>query len=729
MRTGPLLVGYVGLGLGLGVGVLAPALAHAQDGAEWERPFLGALPLPDADVSVNPPEEGVALPRRRVAWLLDAETRTPVPGATLWCRPEYEDEHTIDYTAREATARADDSGRAVIDAVQEGLGYHWIAEAPGYAPTHVSPTYRPEPLMLLRRGVTASMRVLDGFGRPIAGARFDLYPGCPCGPSVTTGRTGPDGNFEFGPYRPGRWWFDLRAPTAAMDQGGPETTLGRRPWEFVLEPRWDVRGRVVDADGRPLSNVAVRPDDWPRAPRALTDADGRFRLPGSVPGAPLLVTPPGRDEPIGRVDRYGTAPFTIRLDQGGDAIAPVPTDARVTLRTAPGIEVRLTHESGWSLTLSTDDENGDRPGIAEANVQAGSYVVAPATPFEVATFPAQRFAASRDVPAVWALTGASRQPALTIRGAVPPHSSVFLAVGDDVWEMSPGDGPPRLPAARPAVVGVSPNGHYNVWFFFPVGPSEDGERTVDVALPPPHRLRLSGEHRIGGQLFCDGIEVTTVEQEDVIETYARGPMTFVYPGKWRTADEEDVPDRVFTFELGEQPADAPLVLDWDEGKVVAPKTVRVRVVAPEGVDASAVTYRVRSRTRFGDVTLHGRNPEDGVEDGVRATAPCRIIIAAPGLQPCDRTFTTAADVEHRWGSATLRLLVRDTANAPVPAIIDVDGVRHWTSGGELELGGLTAGRHDIVVVPAADGLEGCALRLVLGEAETRARTVVVPPRR
>ena len=83
----------------------------------------------------------------------------------------------------------------------------------------------------------------------------------------------------------------------------------------------------------------------------------------------------------------------------------------------------------------------------------------------------------------------------------------------------------------------------------------------------------------------------------------------------------------------------------------------------------------------------------------------------------------------RWGSATLRLSVRDADGAPVAAIVAVDGVRHWTDEGDLVLAGLAAGPHDIIVFPAADALDGRELRLVVADGQTRARTVVVPPRK
>ncbi len=698
--------------------------AVGQGAAESERPFAGVLPLPDELVSVNPPERGVNPPRRRAAWLLDADTQSPVPGAVLWCARETEDEHVMDYGDRLASAQADADGLAVLDVGDGEDGYHWIAAAPGYAPTHVSPTYRPEPLMLLRRGAPAAVRVLDGLGRPVAGAFLDLYPGCLHGPSVVAGRTGSDGCIALGQFVPGTWWFDVRTATGARDQTGPEKTLGLRPWDVVLEPRWEVCGRLVDSAGKPIVGAAVRSDAWERAPRTLTDAGGGFRLAGCSPFASVVVTLSGQAEPIGYVRHFASKSCLVRLAAAGSGFDEPEANAHVTLHAFPEARVRVVRDDGWAMTLSADDAS--MPGTIESDVPEGDYVVEPATQFGAATFSPQRIAARPGLRVTCDLSKATPQPRLRLRGAVPEHAALVLAVeGEEIEkpdDVRPEDWRPCLPAEGAASLRVGPAGHYNVWFFFPVGAAANGERVVEVAVPQPHRFRILGGRPGQGDLTCEGVDVQTGEDGEWTTTYARGPMRLVFPGRWRIEGEEGVPDREFTFRLGDEPEKEPLVFDPMQAKPVAlASNVRIRLALPEGVDRSAVRYVVQSTV----ATVSGKGPDDPIE----ATAPCRIVVSLAGYQSFDRMFISGADIEQRWGKSSLRLTVRDEAGRPTPAIVGVDGVRHWTSGGDLELAGLAAGGHDVVVSPVADTLEGRRLHIVLADGEHRQRAVVVQLRR
>jgi hypothetical protein len=697
------------------------APARAQDTGEWERPFVGALPLPDPAVSVNPKERTIALPRRRATYLLDAQTLAPIPGALLRCTAEREDDDTVAYGDLTGEARAGADGLVVLDPGPPTEGFHWVAEAPGYAPSHASPLYRPEPLTFLRRGPDTSVRVLDGLGRPVAGAQVDLFAGGPHGPPVRAGATGADGRFRFGPFRGGTWWFDVRTATGACDQVGTEGTLGRRAWDVVLWPRELVRGRVVDAAGRPVPDVAVISSCWERAPRARTAKDGRFELPGCATNWSLRIVPPGAEEPVGFVRRFGATPFDVRLTADGTGIESPETDASVTVRAAPGLtlsgqRMRLTRDDGWSVEAESEEGGSDTSGVAEIDVPAGRYVVRPATRFGPVTFAEQRFEASRETAAVWEIAGAAPQPRLAVRGSVPKGAEVALAVADDAIgkpdSVESADWRPHLPADGAAAVAVNPAGHWRVWFFFPVGPVKDGVRTVDIDLPRPHVVVVENAGDLP-DLFFEGVPVVAERDGNVLTTYASGPM------KLRAEDGNDV--REMDLDLGSEPAKEPVVVDFSKSRRVAPAIVRVRFAPPSGVAAEGVT----SGVPYGaDVTPEGKEATEVV-----ATAPCRIVLTLAGHQSFDRTFGAVADVEFRWGTATLKLAVRDAGGAPAPSIVAVDGVRHWTADGDLSLAGLSAGAHDVVVFPAADALEGRAVHLVLAEGETRERTVVVPPRK
>jgi len=94
----------------------------------------------------------------------------------------------------------------------------------------------------------------------------------------------------------------------------------------------DVRGRVVDADGRPVEGAAIattvdRGFDV-RLPVATSDADGRFRVPAALPGCFLEARLPGvSPSGVWQVPEASTPDAELRLGGAGATVVVDVVDA------------------------------------------------------------------------------------------------------------------------------------------------------------------------------------------------------------------------------------------------------------------------------------------------------------------------------------------------------------------------------------------------------------------
>jgi hypothetical protein len=176
--------------------------------------------------------------------------------------------------------------------------------AEGYLPAEVpveieAAARRPVEVRIFRAGVVRG-RVVDGRGKPVAGAavawreaadsNLAPQPGSP--PSSATGG---DGRFELsGVPEPGgeirvsaQGFAPAMFPVAAFD-----AERGADAGDLALADGETVGGYVVDVDGAPVAGVAVRIGDG----AALTDAAGRFTVRDAPPPAWALFAeerPPG----------------------------------------------------------------------------------------------------------------------------------------------------------------------------------------------------------------------------------------------------------------------------------------------------------------------------------------------------------------------------------------------------------------------------------------------------
>lgn len=190
------------------------------------------------------------------------------------------------------------------------------AAAPGYLPAALFSEDRPRTgpvALLMARAAFLAGQVVDGDGRPVAGAMLEVIPlqDRSLNWNETLGRSRADGSFRIAglaagqPYllsakREGFALAGLRAETPAAGKTSP-------PLRVVLSRGATLVGRLVDEEGRPVPEAEVRLYEsdadgtlffervsFAEHGQTRSDADGRFRLPGRNAGRyDLSIRRPG----------------------------------------------------------------------------------------------------------------------------------------------------------------------------------------------------------------------------------------------------------------------------------------------------------------------------------------------------------------------------------------------------------------------------------------------------
>ena len=218
----------------LALAAAAGTQAGAGDEGEWEHPFAGVLPEPDGFASVNPPDEGVELTRHVAgSRIIDFETGKPLPGATLSFFPEDASAAATSYVKSAAAGTADVTGLAAFEFPDRRQRAHWVADAPGKAPSfQFGP--RPASIVALHNGAPVKGRLVDPLGRAVEGVPIDAYGGTSHAPTVRTTRTMKDGTFALPSLAPAAFAWCATAPAGTCRVPAGEKTLGRRAPDFVL---------------------------------------------------------------------------------------------------------------------------------------------------------------------------------------------------------------------------------------------------------------------------------------------------------------------------------------------------------------------------------------------------------------------------------------------------------------------------------------------------------------
>jgi beta-lactamase regulating signal transducer with metallopeptidase domain/peroxiredoxin len=186
-----------------------------------------------------------------------------------------------------------DTVPAKLDRISIGVEHaDYLTEGGG--PFGLSPAlpelYTRNAVVVLKKGLSATGRVTDNAGKPIAGARVALTRLT----SKKASTTDAQGRFDLPHLPPGQNKLAIQANGHVPILQEVMVADGMTPVDIRLEAGRAVSGRVLDDENKPIEGAIILFElglsDQGIWPRATSDRDGRFRLDGiPAAGGSLLV--------------------------------------------------------------------------------------------------------------------------------------------------------------------------------------------------------------------------------------------------------------------------------------------------------------------------------------------------------------------------------------------------------------------------------------------------------
>jgi hypothetical protein len=725
--------------------LLGPSPARSEDD-EWVRPYEAFLP------GTEPTDERG---RKTVVSLrvLDELGTTPVAGARVAVYEECGGPEVL-RPALLAEVLGDECGFANVVGPLP-TGQKWHVDAPGYGIAYEFGDFESfdEEEIRLDRAVDHRFRVLDPYGRPLVGAPVELYLGCPHSPAAREGVT--DGNGEIllsgiaGPW--GHLWIRAEGVWCGP-YDVPERHLGQDMPVLATDPGRSARGVVVDEDGEPLPGVIVRALGYRRGPVTTTDGQGRFALHGiwwrTAVGFFRKDMPFG-NRPSATVERFEQdVPLRVVLkrdritalaDGEPRHVADVVVVRKDEFYGERNVEVRLVRLSdGLSLSGVTGRNwiaGGDEMGRVAFHVPAGRYRISTGGLFRME----REVVMTADLPRVGGsavrLVLGGEQSVVVVRGISDDgDTSVELRTPGGTRELRPTKGRASAYVAGDVPASVLVRGRRDR--LFPV-PSATGETRV-VTLPPDPPTVI-----VFRAVGPDGRPVS--EGHGEIDVYGDrapfGPDGWTEIRTWEAGPRElELHALDPDLELVSIPIDLPFTPERIE-------LGEIRLSAFSEDEENAPLRSARLLTAEGepvpdDVFYVGRVRGAGLDDVLRIEggrirwrpSPTPITVRLRGdpwsggpWYPMEIVLSNETPAEIRLPGGRLTGTVRDTSGRPLSAALYVGTVSFQVKEGRLDVRGLRAGPH--VVVLGARGHRGEVRRIVLTKGEARALDVVLPPRR
>jgi len=643
----------------------------------------------------------------------DKRTGRPIEGVVVRRHREWALTDDGRWAPLVTTARTDQYGLVSFPLPEHPGPCHWTFHARGYAPDQeYGDGLQTE--VELERGWEQAGRLLAPTGEPLAGAEVEIKRGCAHAPALRTTRTDQDGVFVFENVLDGDITFEGRGFEA--DYWGGVRARPRR-WgiaTYQTLPGATLRGRMLDADGRPPAWAVVQSHTSSRGPRTVAGPDGRFVLHGVDPARDVFVHLEDRVLTIegGTYRPNGPVVFPPREDPDGDLdgdrlhdllVAVVGPDGEPHEEEGTIFLDRVTDGKRWTVRLGSYDP--------EFLVPPGPYVLSVGEP-------ASRWVADARTLDVTGPTSIAvtvrRQPTLDVD--VPgwegdPIRDARVLLEDRHWRVDL-RGPVHLPAGAPAWLRIDVG---RVPFTFPIGDERNGRRRVTAMLPGLKRLVFPGlrgpyevhflysEHEEVAADWEDSGEVRT------LHTYATGRRRIIvrHPERGHATTHVDLPWR----------ASGPIEVRGLSFTRPEPKTLRV--LGPDGKPAGAWVTVLDDPSPPG-VRLHALQHLEPDANGVFRhplfRAGTRVKVEVEGLVPLWTRLRGEPPFAVRLGSATVEV---DLRGLPDPSLV-LDGWSRPPWGNEepiVVLRGVTAGAHTLLV--GARGRIGRAYRLQLEKGETR----------
>ncbi|MFH1370609.1 MAG: SMP-30/gluconolactonase/LRE family protein [Planctomycetota bacterium] len=223
-----------------------------------------------------------------IGGVIQDEQGKPIEGASVYLlipgKNEAERVAIADYEVK-----TDAAGRWRCDIVPAKLDDIWIRLAhPDFISDEmygITPKPSIEQLrdmtgvMAMKKGIAIAGRVVDVNGKPIKGATV-AQGSDRNGSEYPSTKTDEQGWFKFNNARPSEMVLTVQASGFAPDLKEITVYETMKAVEFLLGSGQTIKGRVVDANGNPISEAFVTADTW-RGHRSIewrvnTDANGRF---------------------------------------------------------------------------------------------------------------------------------------------------------------------------------------------------------------------------------------------------------------------------------------------------------------------------------------------------------------------------------------------------------------------------------------------------------------------
>lgn len=321
--------------LGVGAVLIVPRLLRLRRPDEAETPTAPpTAAVPPLEDPIVPPvvHEWVRVRVRGPRGVLLGPLKE-VHGAEVRTRPDPDG----------ATAPVVDFHvRPTSDVVHFGAaGHQWRA-------VDVSTLLEAATVVLPEAAPTVIVRVREPDGRPAPGVPVRIHP-TPPGPPI---RTDGGGTVVIDDAAPGL----LVVEVGGSERRGPTLRLlaGRdQDVKVVLQPAWQVRGRVLEADGRPVPGARIEGMGAGGALGACpgTDGEGRFTWKGPVAGTlALRITVPGRAVSTVEVMPPARGPLVTDLGDVHLDHASATLEGRVLAASAGG-DVRVRVEPAVAAVL------------------------------------------------------------------------------------------------------------------------------------------------------------------------------------------------------------------------------------------------------------------------------------------------------------------------------------------------------------------------------------------
>ncbi len=449
--------------------------------------IMSAAPIEGPSVEITAPAKDVVLtipkPIRIEGRVVDKDNKQPVRVFSINVR-RYRGGGGY---GAENRSFSSEEGTFVMDDISLGP-LELTVSAAGYAPAMVSNAALSEkgPITIqLERGALVTGRVTSD-GAPVADANVSLSGG-PRSPATmrNTVITDAEGEFRFDSAGTGEYSLFIFKKGFAQGRKVVEIASGKETRiEIELQRGRELRGRVVDSEGRPVSLARVFARGGSGVPSTQSDAEGNFELTGIPDGTYTISAEKSGYMPatMENVEVSKTSPITLTLQHGGTITGRV---TGLSDRELAVTRVSIVGGGSWSTTRVDASGSFTLSGVPDGMIRVQAEVQAPRTRQSstkmIEVIRGSAPPVELDFSGTFAVTGR------VTRGGVPlPSATVtFDPVG------SPGGSSGRdLTAA---------DGRYDVML------SSAGEYSVGVEFGPAGRFDAGGVN-IGGAMMYD-IEV------------------------------------------------------------------------------------------------------------------------------------------------------------------------------------------------------------------------------